>query len=288
MRVLVRGRSEVLTITRARGVTLSSAKAYDPTTGDDSGITIEVANGAIAAAILSASPRGSDTLYAAGLTVGTPYRLVASDGRELDIIPEGVAGTTVTLRQALPYPVTGGTVYSVTSTATFTIPTTFTGRLLEVEFAFSDGLQQQQSVLLASRLLVTPITSADILARYPRLRKRTQGELGFESQIADVLDRARDEFYRIGIVLDDIRSPGMLKNYLIAEVALLLAQAGFDLMGAGDPAESVRLLMDGCARERLMLESSPNLWIDTDENRTQDDGETGRVGGIRLDWRRRE
>ena len=288
MRVLVRGRSEVLTITRARGVTLSSAKAYDPATGLDSAITIAVANGAIAAAVLSASPRGSDTLYATGLTVGTPYRLVASDGRELDIIPEGVVGTTVTLRQALPYPVTGGTVYSVTSTATFTVPTTFTGRLLEVEFTFSDGLQQQQSVLLASRLLVTPITSADILARYPRLRKRTQGELGFETQIADVLDRARDEFYRLGIVLDDIRSPGMLKNYLIAEVALLLAQAGFDLMGAGDPAESMRLLMDGRDRERLMLESSPALWIDTDENRVQDDGETGRVGGIRLDWRRRD
>ena len=288
MRVLVRGRSETLTVTRDRAVTLSSASAYDPDTGEDTGISIAVEDDDTEEELLSPALRGSDTIYAANITAGAPYRLVSEDGREIDIYAVGVNGTTVTLSRPLPFAVAVGTLYGVTSTATLTVPATFAGRLLEVEYLFSDSLRRQQSALVASRLLIDPVTTEDILARYPRLRKRTQGELGFDTQIADVIDRARDEFWRIGIVLDDIRSPGMLKNYLIAEVALLLAQAGYDLAGTGDANENQRTLMDTRDRERLMLQSAPNLWIDRNENRKADDGETARVGGIRLNWRRRD
>ena len=288
MDILIRGRSETITLYRARGITLTSAVAYDPATGLTAGLTLTCANDATAAALLSAATKQSETIYATGLTVGKRYQILGTDGRALDVTAVAVAGTTVTLASKLPYAIAAGTAYGLQSTIVLTVPSTYTSRLIEIEATFSDGLVQQFSRLIGSRRIVVPITSEDVLTRYPRLRNRAQGELGFDAQITDVVDRARDDFWMDGDVLDDIRAPGMLKNYLLAEIGLQLLAAGYDLSAGGDAYESRRQMMDLRDREMTMLKTSPNLWIDRNEDRLEDDGETGPVGGIRLNWRNRE
>ena len=287
MDILIRGRAETLTIYRDRSVTLSSAASYDPETGADTGLTLTVANDATSAALLAAAAQGQKTIYATGLTVGTRYHLLSGDGRTLEIVPEAVDGTTVTLDKKLPWSAATGVVYGIQSTIGITVPASYTSRLVQIEATFSDSLVQQFSRLVASRRIVVPVTTEDILTRYPRLRNRGQGEVGFDAQIADVVERARDEFYRDGWVLDDIRSPSVLKNYLIAEVALLLTASGYDLIAGGDRYETRREITDMRDRELTMLRTAPNIWIDSNEDRTQDDGETASRGTIRLDWRRR-
>jgi len=289
MRALLRSKIESITIQRLHSVTVSSAKAYDPATGLDSGITLSVTDGAVNASLLAAVARNDQVISATGLVAGTRYQLVSSDGRELTIISEAVTGTTVTLASKVPFAIAAGTVKSVNSTVTLTVPATFTGRLLEVEYTLSDATVEQESFLVASRRLVTPITTEDILTRYPRMRNRTQGELGFDRLIADAVLKARAMFWGAGaLVLDDIRSPAMLRDYLIADVSLQLIAAGYDLSAGGDAYENKREFMALRDREQSLLLSSPNLWIDSDEDRIQTDGELRVLNAVQANWRNRE
>jgi len=287
VRCLLRSRAEVITIKRDYDVTVSSATAYDPDGGTDAGLTLVVANGAVNAALNSAAARGDEVIYATGVTAGKSYRLVSADGRTLPIYVEGVSGTACTLATKIPFGIASGYIKSVESTITLTIPSTYTSRTIEIEYTLSDSSVYRESCLVASRKLMVPITTDDILARYPRLRNRAQGELGFDVQIADVLAKARAQFWLAGYVLDDIVQPALLKDYLMAEVCLQLTVAGYDLTATGDRIESSREFERMRDQERSMLMNAQNLWIDEDEDRDQDDGETGPVGTIRLDWRRR-
>lgn len=287
MRCLLRGRAETITVQRDYSVTVSSAKAYDPDGGEDTGLMLTVANGAVSAALLSAAARGADTVLATGVTAGKAYRLVSGDGRTIPIYVEGVSGTTCTLASRLPFAVTTGYIKSIESTITITIPSTYASRTIEIEYTLSDSSVYRESCLVASRKLMVPLTTEDILNRYPRLRNRNQGELGFDAQIADVLAKTRAQFWLAGYVLDDIVQPALLKDLLIAEVSLQLLAAGYDVAATGDRVESAREFERMRDQEKSMLMNAQNLWIDEDEDRNQDDGETGPVGTIRLDWRAR-
>ena len=287
MRVLVRGKSETITILRGVGITITSTTAYDPDTGLTAGLTITDTDDTTSAALLTAVAKGAASFSASGLVAGHNYTIQTGDGRTWPVLVESVSGTTCGTTTKAPFAITSGTVKGVESTITTTVPAAYTGRLLEIEYTLSDATVQQESVLIASRKLVDPITSEDILNRYPRLRNRAQGEAGFSAQIADVMARARAQFWGLGYVLDDVRAPALLKDFLIAEVSLLLIQAGYDIAATGDRAESIREFERWRDREYTMLQTAPNLWIDTNEDRVKDDSETGPVNGIQLMWRNR-
>lgn len=282
MRVLLRGRAESITVTRDHGVTVSSAKAYDPDGGEDSGLTLTVVNGAVSAALLSAAAKGAETIYASGITRGKNYTLVTGDGRELPIYVDAVASTTVTLGSRLPYAVTTGTIKSVESTITMTVPSTYTSRAIEVEYTLSDAAVLRESFLVASRRLIVPVTNNDVLNRFPRLRNRAQGDLGFDAQITDVLTKARAQFWQSGLVLDDVTAPALLKDFLLAELSLQLLAAGYDVAATGDRLEAMREWERIRDREYSLLLNATNLWIDTNEDRNEDDDETDLTSGISI------
>lgn len=282
MRVLLRGRSESITVTRDHGVTVLSAKAYDPDGGTDSGITLTVANGAVSASLLSAAAKGAETIYASGITRGKNYTLVAGDGRELPIYVDAVASTTVTLGSRLPYAVATGTIKSIESTITMTVPSTYTSRAIEVEYTLSDAAVLRESFLVASRRLIVPVSNNDVLNRFPRLRNRAQGDLGFDAQITDVLTKARAQFWQSGLVLDDVTAPALLKDFLLAELSLQLLAAGYDVAATGDRLEAMREWERIRDREYSLLLNATNLWIDTNEDRNEDDDETDLTSGISI------
>ena len=282
MRVLLRGRAESITVVRDYGVTVSSAKAYDPDGGTDSGLTLTVTNGAVNATLLSAAAKGTETVYATGITRGKNYTLVTGDGRELPIYVDAVASTTVTLASRLPYAVASGYIKSVESTITLTVPSTYTSRSIEIEYTLSDAAVLRESFLVASRRLIVPVSNNDVLNRFPRLRNRAQGEIGFDVQINDVLTKARAQFWQSGLVLDDITAPALLKDFLLAELSLQLLAAGYDVAATGDRLEAMREWERIRDREYSLLLNATNLWLDTNENRAEDDGETDLTSGISI------
>ena len=282
MRTLIRARAETITVIREHAITVSSATAYDPDGGADSGITLVVTNGAVSASLLSAAVKGSDTVYATGITRGKNYTLVSGDGREVPIYVDAVSGTTVTLSTKLPFAVATGTIKSVESTISITIPSTYESRSIEIEYTLSDGAVLRESFLVASRRLIVPVTNNDVLNRFPRLRNRNQGELGFDSQIADVVTKARAQFWQSGLVLDDVTAPALMKDFLLAELALQLIAAGYDVTGTGDRLEAMREWERIRDREYSLLLNATNLWIDSNEDRNEDDGETDLTSGISI------
>jgi hypothetical protein len=285
--ILTRGRVETLTISRAYGVTLSSATAYDPTTGDSAGLTITPANDATSASVTTAASRGDVTLYATGLTVGKTYQLITAAGRETLITVEAYATPAATISTRLPWDVSvGSLIKGITSTASFTIPSTYTSRSILIEYTLSDATVMREEALVGSRRLMTPVTSADLLTRYPRLRDRKQGEVGFDNQISDVLAKARATFWQAGHVLDDCPTPAVMRDYLIAEITLQLLDAGYDVQASGDRMESRREMERVRDQEFSRLLNASNLWIDASEDRRKTDDETGPQGGITMSWRR--
>jgi hypothetical protein len=284
MRVLTRGKTETIVLLRDPEQTLEAATATNPTTGAEISVIDDFDDDDTDVALLAGAEQGDDTLQVTGLVPGTNYMLVSDDGRKLRIKCLAQSATVALLDTRLPYDVDAGSVVGIESTIEITIPATETTRAIVIEATYSDAEVVRMQCLVASRVLSAPVTQADIFARYPRMRSRERGEMGLEEQISIAMDRARLEVWKHGYVMDDFPNPDMLREYLVSEVALLLARAGYDLAGTGDRGDSLREFERLRDREFISLMSARNLWIDANEDNTQNDGETAPIHGIRAVW----
>ena len=285
MRAIVAGVATPLTVTRAYSVTVSSASIAD---ADGAGsaacaVTNDTANVSLAAA----AARGADTLaVSSAVTPGRQYALVGADGRVQPVRVDAYdSGTqTATLSQRLAYACAAGALRGVESTITATAAADWSARLALLDIVLSDGNHLGESVLVATRRLMSPITVDDVLTRYPRLRDRR----GYDADIARIIDdaitRTRARLWTgAGVVLDDVATPWALRDLLLLECGLTLLDGGYDPFSMGDRAEARREIERAIQREVVQVSGAANLWTVTGTTR---DTDPTRISGLRMLWRR--
>ena len=285
MHVLILGKSETITVRRpSRSVTLSSATFTNPSDGTEIA-TATVANDSTAETLLSSSSRNSYYIYASGLTVGADYVIETDSGKSFPVHIIGITGTEVEISDPLPFDIDAGTVYGITATATITIPSDYDEKSVVISYTWSDGTETVDEALAVTRRVSAPITSEDLYQRWSRLRGSAPIEMGgsFDSTIDSAMDILRLKFWQQGILLDDIRTPSMIRELVFAQTAELLADMGYDPSGTGDMVEFRSEMRKRLSTEMKNLVNSRNLWIDSYNNNIAGDDERGTIGW-RMRW----
>ena len=284
MRTLLRERSsEITESTRSPGPTTYSLRIIDPTDGSELA-TPTVSLDSASVTLDTVAYRGDTELSFSGSVGIGKWWLVSSEGpaQVIDIVRAN--GNIAHLRSpVLDTYAVGSALVGYWLRATYTPGADDPDSVL-LEWTVDDDVYTDEAVIVRRRLR-PPLTGEELLELYPRLRDLASPDQGNDQGQAWV-DQAWSALYatvwQSGRILDHIRSPEMVRGAFLAQVGLLLSMQGIDPIGMGDAIEYQREAERRLNREISRLVRS-NVWIDADDDMTQDSGEDYAVG-LRLKW----
>ena len=292
MLTVIKGKAETIEIKRsAVAVTVASCGVYDPRDGSVV-CTASVANDTDNDTLATAAAKNAGTITTTGsdtLTKGVMYLVTDTNTRSLTINVVAVDGQTVTLRDKLPFGISSGaTIVGITGSATLTVPSTYTGDSVTIEWTMSNSDVYPDELITSKYRFFNPVDSTDLYTRWSRLKnnepsyQRSQGQ-EYSPQIDRAVDMIRDKFWRDGYVLDRIRSPKLASELIILQAGLILVNMGYDLAASTDPSDTRSDLESQLKRAYSEVMGATNIWKDDDEDRIKDAGELDPIG-VRLVW----
>lgn len=284
--MLVIARGYPLNITYLRplasvSVTASGCACVNPATGKTVA-TPTVANDSTNTSLISAVSRRDVFLQASGLSVSTSYELTTSNGKRSLIYIIGVSGNECELRDALPYDMiaTGTTIKGIECNCTISLTSAFTEDSALIRWTLSNGLIAEEEIQITNQLALCPVTVEHIYTKWPRMRGynlKGQGGDSLQPQIDYVWGTLRDRLWSSKLMLDKCKRPSVFKEYILAELAFLLTDAGFNISGANDLSIYKTEITNGIQAAWISALSSNNLWFDENDNDIEQDDETGSI-----------
>jgi len=284
--VLIRARdNEIKTQLRSTNVTSVTLNVVNPADGsqlnsfsatiDNPGVTLS-----------GAAIRGAVDLLVSGPIQLGKYFLVGSDGAyEVILIQRysnGIASLSNPLRSTYD---TGAEIKSMYATVHWT-PSQDVPDTVLFEWVIDNNVYTEDA-LVVNRKIQIPITGEELLDLYPRLRELLDtGNLGSQSElwVTTAWNDLYDTFWQQGKILDNVRSPSVLKAALLAQIRLSFARQGINLASSYEASlEDIKEAERTVNREVDRLVRSQNVWLDTDDDNRLDAGETLKTN-IRLRW----
>jgi len=241
-------------------------------------ITNDTTSTTLASAV---SKRATSITCTTSLSVSSSYELTTTNGKVSHIYVIGVSGATAELRDEIPYNVNSGAVIKgLNASCNVSLTAAYTSSVCLFRWTLSDGRVYEEEGQVVNRLQIIPVTSEDLYRRWPRLRgevMRGQQSQQFEPQIDQVWDGLRDRLWGSGYILDHCKRPSVWRDYLFAELALMLTEAGYNLDATNDRVT----FRDSMERKRdaewNSVLSQNNLWFDDDDDDRIEAGEEGSV-----------
>ena len=282
MKVIVRGYPLPVKFVRpssAVTVATSGLAILNPNSNAAVVLTPTVANDSTAVSLISSVTKKSKIISCSSLSSETEYELISSNGKVSKIYVIGVSGNSCELRDELPYSLsTGSVIKGIETEANVSLTAAYTDQTVIMRWTLSNGMVQEEEAQVVNRSQIVPIRSEDLYRRWPRLRGevlRGQQSYEFQPQIDQVWSNLRDRLWGSGYFLDHCKRPSVWSDYLYAELALMLTEAGFNLDGTNDRVS----FRDSMERKRdsewNSVMSQNNLWFDDNDNDIIDNAETG-------------
>ena len=285
--VLIRGKSnEIVTQLRKTDVSTVSLTIQDPS--DNSVLdTINFVVDNPGVTLAETALRGTTDILLSGNIATGKYYLKASDGSFEIVDIQRCSNAVATLANPLRSTYDVSTpLLGLFARGSWT-PGENTPDLIIFQWELNGTDIITEDALVVNRKVQIPITGEELFELYPKLREYSTSELpGNQGEIwaQQAWEELYNTFWQQGKVLDNIRSPSVLKAPLLAQISVLLAKQGINITSSYEGGfDAVREAEKQLNREINRLVRSQNVWLDTDDDGIYDAGETLKTN-IRLRW----